>query len=108
MELQQFADETRLAIHASHLPPGTRKWNKIEHRLFCHITENWRGTPLRTFETIGDRIGNTRTTTGLHVHARLDPGQYPTGAKVRKSQMDELALIPDSFHGEWNYSLLPR
>ena len=108
MELQQFADETRLAIHVSHLPPGTSKWNKIEHRLFCHITENWRGTPLRTFETIVDRIGNTRTTTGLHVHARLDPGQYPTGAKVRKSQMDELALIPDSFHGEWNYSLLPR
>jgi hypothetical protein len=108
MELQQFADETRLAIHVSHLPPGTSKWNKIEHRLFCHITENWRGTPLRTFETIVDRIGNTRTTTGLHVHARLDPGQYPTGAKVRKSQMDELAFIPDSFHGEWNYSLLPR
>ena len=108
MELQQFADETRLAIHVSHLPPGTSKWNKIEHRLFCHITENWRGTPLRTFETIVDRIGNTRTTTGLHVHARLDPGQYPTGAKVSKSQMDDLALIPDSFHGEWNYSLLPR
>ena len=108
VELQQFADETRLGIHVSHLPPGTSKWNKIEHRLFCHITENWRGTALHTSETIVDRIGNTRTATGLRVHAQLDPGQYPTGAKVTKSQMDTRALIPDSFHGEWNYSLLPR
>ena len=108
MELQQFADETRLGIHVSHLPPGTSKWNKIEHRLFCHITENWRGTALLTFETIVDRIGSTRTATGLRVHAALDSGQYPTGAKVTPSQMDTLALVPDSFHGEWNYSLLPR
>ena len=108
VELQQFADETRLGIHVSHLPPGTSKWNKIEHRLFCHITANWRGTALQTFETIVDRIGNTRTATGLRVHAQLDPGQYPTGAKVTTSQMDTLALVPDSFHGEWNYSLLPR
>ncbi len=108
VELQQFADETRLRIHVSHLPPGTSKWNKIEHRLFCHITENWRGTALRTFETIVDRIGTTRTATGLRVHAQLDPGEYPTGVTVTKSQMDEIALIPDSFHGEWNYELLPR
>ena len=108
MELQQFADETRLGIHVSHLPPGTSKWNNIEHRLFCHITANWRGTALQAFETIVDRIGNTRTATGLRVHAQLDPGQYPTGAKVTTSQMDTLALVPDSFHGEWNYSLLPR
>ncbi len=108
VELQQFADETRLRIHVSHLPPGTSKWNKIEHRLFCHITENWRGTALRTFETIVDRIGTTRTATGLRVHAQLDPGEYPTGVTVTTSQMDEIALIPDSFHGEWNYELLPR
>ena len=108
MELQRFADETRLGIHVSHLPPGTSKWNKIEHRLFCHITENWRGTALQTFETIVDRIGNTRTATGRRVHAQLDPRQYPTGAKVTKAQMDTLSLVPDSFHGEWNYSLLPR
>ena len=108
LELQQFADETRLRIHVSHLPPGTSKWNKIEHRLFCHITENWRGTALMTFETIVDRIGNTRTTTGLQVQAQLDPGAYPTGVAVTKSQMDKIALIPDSFHGEWNYEFHPR
>ena len=108
LELQQFADATGLRIHVSHLPPGTSKWNKIEHRLFCHITENWRGTALTTFETIVDRIGNTRTATGLRVQAQLDTGQYPTGVKVTKSQMDEIALIPDRFHGEWNYELVPR
>ena len=108
LELQQFADETRLRIHVSHLPPWTSKWNKIEHRLFCHITENWRGTALMTFETIVDRIGNTRTTTGLQVQAQLDPGAYPTGVAVTKSQMDKIALIPDSFHSEWNYELHPR
>ena len=78
-ELQQLADETRLTIHVSHFPPGTSKWNKIEHRLFCHITANWRGTPLTTYETIVDRIGNTRTETGLWVRAELNAGQYPTG-----------------------------
>ena len=108
LELQQFADATGLRIHVSHLPPGTSKWNKIEHRLFCHITENWRGTALRTFETIVDRIGHTRTATGLRVQAQFDTGQYPTGVKVTKSQMDEIALIPDRFHGEWNYELVPR
>ena len=108
LELQRFADETRLRIHVSHFPPGTGKWNKIEQRLFCHSTENWRGTPLRTFETIVDRIGHTRTASGLRVHAQLDPGEYPTGLRVTKSQMDAIALLPDSFHGEWNYELLPR
>ena len=78
------------------------------HRLFCHITANWRGTPLTTYETIVDRIGNTRTETGLRVRAELDAGQYPTGVTVSKKQMDTLALVPDAFHGEWNYKLLPR
>ncbi len=91
VELQQFADEARLGIHVSHVPPGTSKWNKIEHRLLCHITEHWRGTALQTFETIVDRIGTTRTAAGLRVHAQLDPGQYPTGAQVTKAQMDTLA-----------------
>ena len=78
-ELQQLADETGLTIEVSHFPPGTSKWNKIEHRLFCHITANWRGTPLTTYETIVDRIGNVRTETGLQVRAELDAGEYPTG-----------------------------
>ena len=81
-ELQQLADETGLTIEVSHFPPGTSKWNKIEHRLFCHITANWRGTPLTTYETIVDRIGNVRTETGLQVRAELDAGEYPTGVKV--------------------------
>ena len=103
-----MADQTRLTIHVSHLPPGTSKWNKIEHRLFCHITANWRGTPLRTYETIVDRIGNTRTAAGLRVRAKLDAGQYPTGVTVSKAQMGAIVLVPDEFHGEWNYKLVPR
>ena len=89
-------------------PPGTSKWNKIEHRLFCHITENWRGKPLTTFETIVDLIGHTRTAAGLRVKAKLDTRTYPTGVPVSRAQMDTIALLPDTFHGEWNYELLPR
>ena len=107
-ELQQFADETGLTIHVSHFPPGTSKWNKIEHRLFCHITANWRGTPLTTFETIVDRIGNTRTAAGLRVHAALDTNPYPTGVKVTEAEMDALSLERDEFQGDWNYKLVPR
>ena len=92
-ELQQLADDTGLTIEVSHFPPGTSKWNKIEHRLFCHITANWRGTPLTTYETIVDRIGNVRTATGLRVRAELDAGEYPTGVTVPKEQMDALALV---------------
>jgi transposase len=107
-ELQQLADETGLRIRVSHFPPGTSKWNKIEHRLFCHITENWRGQPLRTFETIVDRIGNTRTAAGLRVRAMLDERAYPTGATVTDAQMSALSLQRDDFHGDWNYELHPR
>jgi len=107
-ELQRFADRTRLTIEVSHFPPGTSKWNKIEHRLFCHITANWRGTPLTTYETIVDRIGNTRTAEGLRVKAEVDDRQYPTGVTVTKEQMNAMALVPDDFHGEWNYKLEPR
>ena len=106
--LQQFADETRLRIHVSHLPPGTSKWNKIEHRLFCHITQNWRGKPLRTFETIVDLIGNTRTGAGLRVKAKLDKRKYPTGVAITKAEMSALSLHRNEFHGDWNYELHPR
>jgi transposase len=108
LELQRFADETNLRIRVSHFPPGTSKWNKIEHRLFCHITQNWRGKPLRSFETIVDLIGNTRTDAGLRVKAKLDKRKYPTGALTTKAQMSGLALRTHDFHGEWNYHLHPR
>jgi hypothetical protein len=107
-ELQKFADETGLRIHVSHFPPGTSKWNKIEHRLFCHITQNWRGKPLRSFETVVDTIGNTRTASGLRVKAKLDKRKYPKGVVVTKAEMDALSLHEHEFHGEWNYELRPR
>lgn len=107
-ELQKFADETGLRIRVSHFPPGTSKWNKIEHRLFCHITENWRGKPLRTFEAIVDLIGNTRTAAGLRVKAKLDKRKYPTGVKTTKAEMEALLLHKDEFRGDWNYELRPR
>ena len=108
MSFNSWPTRPGLTIEVSHFPPGTSKWNKIEHRLFCHITANWRGTPLTTYETIVDRIGNVRTATGLRVRAELDAGEYPTGVTVTKEEMDALALVPDAFHGEWNYKLLPR
>jgi hypothetical protein len=107
-ELQALADALRLCIHVSHFPPGTSKWNQIEHRLFCHITENWRGKPLRTFETVVALIGHTRTAAGLRVKARLDTATYATGRVVTRAEMKELALHPYDFHGEWNYELRPR
>jgi hypothetical protein len=107
-ELQKFADDTKLQIRVSHLPPGTSKWNKIEHRLFCHITGNWRGKPLRTFETIVDLIGNTRTAAGLRVKAKLDKRKYPLGVVTTNAEMQALSLHRDDFHGEWNYEFHPR
>jgi hypothetical protein len=108
LELQRFADDARLRIRVSHFPPGTSKWNKIEHRLFCHITQNWRGKPLRTFATIVDLIGNTRTAAGLRVQAKLDSRRYRTGVATTPAQMRDLTLRPHRFHGEWNYELQPR
>ena len=108
MELQKFADATGLRICVSHFPPGTSKWNKIEHRLFCHITQNWRGKPLRTFETIVDLIANTTTKAGLRVKAKLDPRKYKIGRETTEAEMRALALRPNKFHGEWNYELVPR
>ena len=100
-ELQKFADETRVRIHVSHFPPGTSKWNKIEHRVFCHITQNWRGKPLRTFETIVDLIGNTRTDAGLRVRAELDKRKYPKGVTATDAEMDALSLHRNEFRGDW-------
>jgi len=108
LELQRLADDIGLVIRVSHFPPGTSKWNKIEHRLFCHITQNWRGRPLRTFETIVDLIASTRTDSGLRVHSRLDENSYPTGVKVTNAELRELSLEKNDFHGDWNYTLRPR
>jgi len=107
-ELQRFADASGLRIRVSHFPPGTSKWNKIEHRLFCHITQNWRGKPLRSFECIVELIGNTRTAKELRVRVKLDKRKYPTGAKVTNAQIKTLSLQRDDFHGDWNYQLHPR
>jgi len=106
--LQQLADDLGLRIHVSHFPPGTSKWNKIEHRLFCHITQHWRGRPLRTFETVVTLIGCTRTAAGLRVKAKLDKRRYATGVIVTAAEMRGLALHPNTFHGDWNYELRPR
>jgi transposase len=106
-ELQQLADETGLEISVCHFPPGTSKWNKIEHRLFSFISQNWRGKPLISHEVIINLIAATTSKTGLAVKSGLDPNRYPSGIKVTDKQMAELRLRRDAFHGDWNYSLLP-
>lgn len=107
-ELQQLADETGLAISVCHFPPGTSKWNKIEHRLFSFISQNWRGRPLISHEVVINLIAGTTSRTGLTVKSDLDANTYPAGVKVTDRQMAELRLKRDTFHGDWNYSLLPR
>ena len=106
--LQRLADLTGVHIHVSHFPPGTSKWNKIEHRMFSFITKNWRGRPLVSYQTIVDLITNTRTTTGLKIKAKLTRRTYPTGIEIPASEMAKLNLTPAAFHGDWNYSLLPQ
>lgn len=108
VELQKFANETGLKIQVSHFPPGTSKWNKIEHRLFSAITLNWRGKPLVSHEVIISLIEATTTRTGLKVRAALDTSKYPKGLKISKAQMRGLSLTPNAFHGEWNYTLSPQ
>ena len=108
LELQKFADETGLAVSVCHFPPGTSKWNKIEHRLFSFITKNWRGKPLISHEVIVNLIAATTTRKGLKVKAQLDTGTYPKGIKVPNLQMEGLNLVPDGFHGDWNYEIRPR
>jgi transposase len=107
IELARFAAEIGIPITVCHLPPGTSKWNKIEHRLFSQITMNWRGRPLKTHQVIVDLIGNTTTTTGLTVHCVLDTGQYPTGIKYTKKDVDALPITRHDFHPEWNYTVRP-
>jgi len=107
VELQKFADETGLRIAVCHLPPGTSKWNKIEHRLFSFITQNWRGKPLISFEVIVNLIAATSTTKGLQIHSELDTNTYPAGTKVPDKQLAQVRLKPEKFHGEWNYEIHP-
>jgi len=107
-ELQKFADETGLSISVCHFPPGTSKWNKIEHRLFSFITSNWRGEPLLNYETIVNLIAKTTTAKGLKVICKLDRRKYPTGRKITDSEMKEVNMERDRFHGEWNYVIKPK
>lgn len=105
--LQQFANDSGLQLELCHYPPGTSKWNKIEHRLFCHITRTWQGVPLETFAIVVSLIGSTTTDTGLEVHAWLDDSTYEKSKQVSAAQLEEVSIQRDSFHGEWNYKILP-
>ncbi len=107
-ELQALADQTGLSITVAHLPPGTSKWNRIEHRLFAFITQNWRGKPLLTHQVIVQLIASTTTQTGLTVQCRLDQNAYDKGIKVSDAEMAKLNITPANFHGEWNYTIAPR
>jgi hypothetical protein len=106
--LQELADSTGLTLHVSHFPPGTSKWNKIEHRLFCHVTQNWRGRPLLSHDLVVKLIGSTTTTTGLKVKAALDTDRYESGIKITDEELNAVRIKRDDFHGEWNYSVLPN
>ena len=108
LELQKLADETGLVIRVHHYPPGTSKWNKIEHRLFCHITQNWRGRPLTDRLAVVELIGATTTKTGLKVESALDTRSYQKGIKVSNAAMKCLDITGDQFHPEWNYTIRPR
>ena len=108
VELQNLADQTGLEIRVCHLPPGTSKWNRIEHRLFSYITINWRGKPLRTLQTVINLIASTTTTTGLEVYARLDDASYPEKIRVPDQQIQAVNLHGDQFHPEWNYTIKPK
>jgi hypothetical protein len=106
--LQELADDLGLRLTVCHFPPGTSKWNKIEHRMFCHITQNWRGRPLTDYAVIVQLIGNTRTTTGLKICSELDDHVYPLKETVTPEQLAHVQLTPAKFHGEWNYTVTPH
>ncbi len=106
--LQELADALDLTVNVCHFPPGTSKWNKIEHRLFCFITKNWRGRPLTTYEVIVSLIASTTTKNGLVVRAALDSNEYETGVEVTDGELARLRLTRDKFHGDWNYTIKPR
>ncbi len=107
IELQKFANEFNLKVHVSHFPPGTSKWNKIEHRMFSFISKNWRGKPLIDTATIVNLIANTKTKTGLQIKARLDTKHYEKGIKISDKELAKINLLKDTFHGEWNYVISP-
>lgn len=107
-ELQRMANHTGMILEVCHYPPGTSKWNKIEHRLFCHITRNWQGVPLETLEVVVNLIGSTKTREGLEVHAWLDEKKYIKGRKVADHELHEVYIKRNRFHGEWNYEIHPR
>ena len=107
LALQKLAHQIGMPIHVCHFPPGTSKWNKIEHRMFCHITQNWRGRPLISHEVVIQLIANTTTAAGLRIRAELDSGSYPTGIKVSDEELSSLKIKRAKFHGDWNYALLP-
>jgi hypothetical protein len=108
VSLQDLADTIGLRITVCHFPPGTSKWNKIEHRMFCHITKNWRGKPLLSRAVVVNLIGDTKTEAGLHIEAELDANAYKTGIEVSDEQLAAVRLEKDTFHGEWNYTISPK
>jgi hypothetical protein len=108
VELQKLANELGMIINVCHFPPGTSKWNKIEHKMFCYISKNWRGQPLITKETVVNLIGNTKTTKGLTIKAKLDKNIYEKGQKITDGQLSAIALEQSEFHGEWNYKIKPQ
>jgi hypothetical protein len=107
-EIQKLAIEENMTIHVCHFPPGTSKWNKIEHRMFCHITANWRGRPLESRAVVVNLIANTRTEQGLSIQAEIDEGSYMTGKKISDEEMDSLAITHNIFRGDWNYKISPQ
>ena len=107
-ELQKLSNQLDLEVEVCHFPPGTSKWNKIEHRLFCHVTRNWQGKPLESYEIIVNLIGSTKTTSGLKVYAKLDPNRYEKGRGVTDDELAAVNLQPAKFHGEWNYTIKPN
>ena len=107
VSLQRLANEIGVRISVCHFPPGTSKWNKIEHRMFCHITENWRGRPLVSRAVIVNLIGSTKTATGLRIRAELDTNSYETGIKVSDEELAAVKIKKHKFHGDWNYTILP-
>ncbi len=108
VSLQRLSNEIGLHISVCHFPPGTSKWNKIEHRMFSHISMNWRSKPLTSHEVVVNLISNTTTTQGLQIQAELDTGKYPKGIKVTDAELEKVNLAKDNFHGEWNYTIRPN
>ena len=108
VELQKLSDELKIDIHVSHFPPGTSKWNKIEHKMFCFISQNWRGQPLIDHATVVSLIGSTKTKTGLSIQVKLDEKIYEKGIKISDRQIRQISLSQEGFHGKWNYAILHK